>query len=149
MPFLQQKERSEPNSKYKVKAQMITIVDYGMGNLRSVQKALELYYPEVQISSTRDSIEKADALVLPGVGAFGDAISELKERTLLQCLKKQILCKPTLGICLGMQLLFDRSEESPGIQGLGVIEGKHLGDELRDAETAFGACGFLVKEDFS
>ncbi|MFX1532661.1 MAG: imidazole glycerol phosphate synthase subunit HisH [Promethearchaeota archaeon] len=103
---------------------MITIVDYGMGNLRSVQRALELYYPDISITSDSDVIEESQALVLPGVGAFGDAMEELKSRNLLQCLKQQIMMKSTLGICLGMQLLFERSEESPSVEGLGILKGE-------------------------
>jgi len=103
---------------------MITIIDYGVGNLRSVQRALQRYYPDVIISSDVEQIENAKGIVLPGVGAFGDAIEELLQRGLLKVLKKIILGKPTLGICLGLQLLLDSSEESPGVDGLGIIPGK-------------------------
>ena len=103
---------------------MITIIDYGVGNLRSVQRALQRYYPDVIISSDVKQIENAKGIVLPGVGAFGDAIEELLQRGLLKVLKKIILGKPTLGICLGLQLLLDSSEESPGVDGLGIIPGK-------------------------
>ena len=103
---------------------MITIIDYGVGNLRSVQRALQRYYPDVIISSDVKQIENAKGIVLPGVGAFGDAIEELLQRGLLKVLKKIIPRKPTLGICLGLQLLLDSSEESPGVDGLGIIPGK-------------------------
>ena len=103
---------------------MITIIDYGVGNLRSVQRALQRYYPEVIISSDVKQIKNAKGIVLPGVGAFGDAIEELCQRGLLKLLKKIIPGKPTLGICLGLQLLLDSSEESPGVEGLGIIPGK-------------------------
>ena len=103
---------------------MITIIDYGVGNLRSVQRALQRYYPDVIISSDVKQIENAKGIVLPGVGAFGDAIEELYQRGLLKLLKKIIPGKPTLGICLGLQLLLDSSEESPGVEGLGIIPGK-------------------------
>lgn len=103
---------------------MITIIDYGVGNLRSVQRALQRYYPDVIISSDVEQIENAKGIVLPGVGAFGDAIEELLQRGLLKVLKKIIPGKPTLGICLGLQLLLDSSEESPGVDGLGIIPGK-------------------------
>ena len=103
---------------------MITIIDYGVGNLRSVQRALQRYYPDVIISSDVKQIENAKGIVLPGVGSFGDAIEELLQRGLLKVLKKIIPGKPTLGICLGLQLLLDSSEESPGVDGLGIIPGK-------------------------
>ena len=103
---------------------MITIIDYGVGNLRSVQRALQRYYPDVVISSEENQIKNAKGIVLPGVGAFGDAIEELYQRDILNLLKKIIPTKPTLGICLGLQLLLDSSEESPGIDGLGIIPGK-------------------------
>jgi glutamine amidotransferase len=102
---------------------MITILDYGIGNLRSVQRSLQRYYPEVIISDEKRKIEGAVGIVLPGVGAFGDAVEELKKKDLFQVLKQIIPKKPTLGICLGLQLLFDTSEESPGFEGLGIISG--------------------------
>jgi glutamine amidotransferase len=103
---------------------MITIIDYGVGNLRSVQRALQRYYPDVVISREETQIKNAKAIVLPGVGAFGDAIEDLCQTGLLKLLKQVILRKPTLGICLGLQLLLDNSEESPGVDGLGIIPGK-------------------------
>ena len=103
---------------------MITIVDYGMGNLRSVQKAFELYYSKVRISSSFEDILTSDKIVLPGVGAFGVAMQELKKRGLtdaiLDSIKKN---KPFLGICLGLQLLFSESEEGGKTAGLGVLKG--------------------------
>ena len=102
---------------------MITIVDYGIGNLRSVQRAIQRYYPEVIISNEEEQIIKAKGIVLPGVGAFGDAVEELKRKGLFNLLKQIIPTKPTLGICLGMQLLLNESEESPGSKGLGIIPG--------------------------
>ena len=103
---------------------MITIIDYGIGNLRSVQRALQRYHPDVIISNEMKQIKNAKGIVLPGVGAFGDAIEELKQRGLLKFLKQIILRKATLGICLGLQLLLNSSEESPGVKGLGIIPGK-------------------------
>lgn len=104
---------------------MIIIIDYGMGNLRSVSKALEHWGGKVKVSSAAEDIEKADKLVLPGVGAFGDAVRELKLLRLLEPLKAFIRsAKPFLGICLGLQLLFPKSDESPEADGLGVYEGK-------------------------
>jgi len=95
---------------------MITIIDYGIGNLRSVQRSLQRYYSDVIITNEREEIEKSSGIVLPGVGAFGDAVEELKRKGLFTLLKQIIPTKPTLGICLGLQLLFNNSEESPGVE---------------------------------
>jgi glutamine amidotransferase len=103
---------------------MIVIVDYGTGNLRSIQKSIKRYYSEVIITKDFAQIEKAGAIILPGVGAFGDAIKELKENGLLDILIERINQIPTMGICLGMQLLFSQSQESRGVQGLKIIPGK-------------------------
>ena len=103
---------------------MITIIDYGIGNLRSVQRSLQRYYSDVIISNERKEIEKSTGIVLPGVGAFGDAVEELRRKRLFKLLKHIIPTKPTLGICLGLQLLFNNSEESPGVEGLGIFPGK-------------------------
>ena len=103
---------------------MITIIDYGTGNLRSIQRALQRYYSDVIISSEVKHIKNAKGIVLPGVGAFGDTIEELKQRELLKLLKQIIPLKSTLGICLGLQILLNSSEESPGVKGLGIIPGK-------------------------
>jgi len=103
---------------------MITIVDYGVGNLRSVQRAIQRYYPEVIISNEEKQIRRAIGIVLPGVGAFGDAVAELQRKGLFNLLKQIIPAKPTLGICLGMQLLLNNSEESPGVEGFGIIPGQ-------------------------
>ncbi len=103
---------------------MITIIDYGVGNLRSVQRAIQRYYSDVIISNEEEQIKKSTGIVLPGVGAFGDAVKELKRGGLFSLLKQIIPTKPTLGICLGMQLLLNTSEESPGVEGLGIIPGR-------------------------
>lgn len=102
---------------------MITIIDYGAGNLRSVQRAIQRYYPDVIISNEEEQIIKAKGIVLPGVGAYGDAVEELQQNGLFSLLKEVIPVKPTLGICLGMQLLLNKSEESPGVEGFGIIPG--------------------------
>jgi glutamine amidotransferase len=91
---------------------MITIIDYGMGNLRSVQKAFEKFCSNVIVSSSAKDILKADKIILPGVGAFKVAMEELKKRDLIEPIKDSIeKDKPFLGICLGLQLLFSESEE--------------------------------------
>lgn len=103
---------------------MIAIVDCGVGNIRSVQKALEEIYPKVVITDKPDVVSEASGIVLPGVGSFGDAVDELKSSGLFEALRIELLTKPTLGICLGMQLLFESSEEDEkGRRGLGVFEG--------------------------
>ena len=103
---------------------MIVIIDYGSGNLRSIQKSVSKFYKDVQISNNLNIIEKASAIILPGVGAFGDAIKKLTEDNLFDYLKAKLLKVPTLGICLGMQLLFAYSEETINVKGLNVIPGK-------------------------
>jgi glutamine amidotransferase len=96
-----------------------------MGNLRSVQKGLQRMGFEAEITSERDEIERANALVLPGVGAFGDGMEELRSLGLEEMiLRKANLGTPFLGICLGLQVLFEKSEESPGVRGLGIIPGR-------------------------
>lgn len=103
---------------------MIGIIDYGMGNLRSVQKALERLGAKAEIVSHPDRILEFTSLILPGVGAFRDAIHELHEQQFVQPLREYVETgKPLLGICLGMQLLFDRSYEDGDYTGLGLIQG--------------------------
>lgn len=104
---------------------MITIVDYGMGNLRSVQKGFERVGFAAKITEEPQAIRRSRGLVLPGVGAFGDCMANLKARGLIEPLLSYIGSgKPFLGICLGLQLLFERSEESPLAQGLGFFKGE-------------------------
>ena len=104
---------------------MIAIVDYQMGNLRSVQKAFERVGHETLVTGDPDQIRAADRVVLPGVGAFGDAMHELTNRDLVPVLRETIDGgKPFLGICLGLQLLFDRSYEDGEHAGLGVLPGQ-------------------------
>ena len=103
---------------------MIAIIDYQMGNLRSVQKALETVGAEAVITSDPSVLEQADKVILPGVGAFEDAIKELQQRDLVSPIQDLIASgKPLLGICLGLQLLFDVSYEGGEFEGLGVIAG--------------------------
>ncbi len=104
---------------------MIAIVDYQMGNLRSVQKALERVGHAATITDDPQKIAAADKLVLPGVGAFGDAMRELRNRDLIQPIRDFIAKgRPFLGICLGLQLLFDESDEGGTQAGLAVIPGR-------------------------
>jgi glutamine amidotransferase len=104
---------------------MIVIVDYGMGNLRSVEKAFAFLGHDVVVSHEPANLEKAGGIVLPGVGSFGDAMHELESRKLEEPLRGAIDAGiPFLGICLGYQLLFEDSEESPGIAGLAILPGR-------------------------
>lgn len=104
---------------------MIAIIDYGMGNLRSVEKAFRAVGAETVVSGSADVIRRADKVVLPGVGAFGDCMKNLTERGLVSVIHETVaLGKPLLGICLGLQLFFESSEESPGVQGLGIFKGE-------------------------
>lgn len=104
---------------------MIAIIDYGMGNLRSVQKGFEQVGYEALVTDEPEKLAEATALVLPGVGAFSAAIKRLREAGLVDTIKREINSgKPYLGICLGLQLLFTESEEGGHHSGLGVIEGR-------------------------
>ena len=104
---------------------MIAIVDYGMGNLRSVEKALEFLGAEVVVTRDAKTIARADALILPGVGAFAAAMANLSELNLIDPILKSVGDnKPFLGICLGMQLLAEKSYEYGVHEGLGIVKGK-------------------------
>ena len=103
---------------------MITIIDYGAGNLFSVQNALNFLGLENKVSGNASDINSADALILPGVGAFRQAMEKLSETGLIDCIKENAKNKPLLGICLGMQMLFDESDEFGTTKGLGLIDGK-------------------------
>ena len=104
---------------------MIAIIDYGAGNLQSVKKALDYLGEPNLITAKSSEIEAADALILPGVGSFGDAMQSLSDSGLLETVRTAALSDtPFLGICLGLQLLFPESEESKGVKGLGVLPGK-------------------------
>src|SRR5882724_4934283 len=103
---------------------MIALVDYGMGNLRSVEKALARVGADVRIVSDAKSVLAADAVVLPGVGAFGDCMANLGKAGLVEAIREFICTKrPFLGICLGFQALFESSEEAPGVKGLAIFPG--------------------------
>ncbi|MCM1027375.1 MAG: imidazole glycerol phosphate synthase subunit HisH [Roseburia sp.] len=104
---------------------MIAVIDYDAGNIRSVEKALLFLREEVTVTRDPERILAADGVILPGVGAFGDAMEKLRAYGLIEvireCVERQT---PFLGICLGLQLLFDSSEESPGVEGLHILKGR-------------------------
>ena len=104
---------------------MTAIIDYDAGNLKSVEKALQALGEETVITRDREEILAADRVILPGVGAFGDAMEKLHQYGLVEIIR-QVVQKgtPFLGICLGLQLLFEESEESQGVPGLGILKGK-------------------------
>lgn len=106
---------------------MIAIIDYDAGNIKSVEKALQKLGADVVITKDAEEILRADKVILPGVGAFGDAMANLKkfglDKVIYQVVEKGT---PFLGICLGLQLLFERSDETPGVAGLGILKGEIL-----------------------
>ena len=106
---------------------MIAVIDYDAGNLKSVEKALLRLGEEAVVSRERETILEADKVILPGVGSFGDAMGKLREfgldKVIYEVVEKGM---PFLGICLGLQLLFERSDEAPGVEGLGILKGEIL-----------------------
>lgn len=110
----------------KMKKNDITIIDYGSGNLQSVKKAFDYLRVKTKITSNPKEILNADKIVFPGVGNFGEAMKNLRKRKLLFPIKKELISqkKQYLGICLGLQLLFEESEESPNVKGLSIFQGK-------------------------
>lgn len=106
-------------------ATKVAVLDYGIGNLRSAAKALERVGADARLTDSGVEVEAADAVVLPGVGAFGACMSSLRERGLEEVTRAACASgRPFLGICVGMQMLFSSSEEDPGVDGLGVIPGR-------------------------
>lgn len=128
---------------------MIGIIDYGMGNLRSVQKAFEFIGYKAEIISDRKEIERADKIVLPGVGAFADAIATIREKefdkAIYEAADKK---KPFLGICLGMQMVFDKSYENGEYEGLGLIKGevKRLPDTVKIPHIGWNNLNVKMRE---
>ena len=121
---------------------MIAIIDYDAGNIKSVEKALKYLGEDAVITRDREEILSADKVILPGVGAFGDAMEQLKKYELDKVIH-QVTAenKPFLGICLGLQLLFEGSDESQGVEGLHVLDGQIL--RIPD-QCIF--CTFLLSE---
>lgn len=106
---------------------MVAIIDYDAGNIKSVEKAVIALGHEAVVTREREEILSAQHVILPGVGSFGDAMAKLEQYNLVDVIREVVERKiPFLGICLGLQLLFDSSEESPGIKGLGILPGRIL-----------------------
>lgn len=104
---------------------MIAIMDYDAGNIKSVEKALAFLGEEAVVTRDRETILGAEKVILPGVGSFGDAMGRIRSYGLEEVIHEVVDCKiPFLGICLGLQLFFERSEESPGVKGLGLLPGE-------------------------
>lgn len=115
---------------------MIATIDYDAGNLKSVEKALLALGEDVLVTRDREKLLAADKVILPGVGNFGDAMEKLKSYGLVSVIHELAeMGKPFLGICLGLQLLFERSDEAPGVEGLGILKGEIVripdGEELK------------------
>lgn len=104
---------------------MIAIIDYDAGNIKSVEKAFQALGQDVVVTRDKDIILNAEGVILPGVGAFGDAMKKLEDYDLVDTIHKVVDANtPFLGICLGLQLMFEESEETPGVKGLGLLKGK-------------------------
>lgn len=114
---------------------MIAVIDYGVGNLYSLTSSLRFIGADVQVTNKAEDLEAADKIILPGVGAFEDAIKKLRATGLVETLDAQVAAgKPLMGICLGMQLLFDVSYEYGEFEGLGYIKGKVISMRERVAD---------------
>lgn len=125
----------------------VAIIDYGAGNIRSVENAMRALGQRAVLTSDPDEIRRADHVILPGVGSFGDAMACIRERGLEKVIHE--VCEngtPFLGICLGLQILFEESEETPGVKGLSILKGKVVrfpaeqSDTFRRTNGAEGAC---------
>ncbi|MBO5473445.1 MAG: imidazole glycerol phosphate synthase subunit HisH [Lachnospiraceae bacterium] len=115
---------------------MIAIIDYDAGNIKSVEKAVNALGYDAVVTRDKDVISGADHVILPGVGAFGDAMEKLHHYGLVDIIRKVVENKvPLLGICLGLQLMFESSEEAPGVEGLGLLKGRIIliphGEDLK------------------
>jgi len=129
---------------------MITVLDYGAGNVRSVINAIETLGYDVKVVSHAHDIESADKLVFPGVGSFGSMMRILNEKKLVEPLRKYLLANRSfLGICLGMQALFGKSEESPNIEGLGIFPGQSRRFDIPSAVPHIGWNGIHIKQKSS
>ena len=127
---------------------MIAVIDYGVGNLYSVEKALLQFSSDVLVTSRESDILAADKLVLPGVGDFGECMKNLEGTGLIPAIMKKVKAgTPLLGICIGLQILFEGSEESPGAKGLGLFKGmvkKIVAPELKVPHMGWNSADFKV-----
>ena len=126
---------------------MVAIIDYDAGNIKSVEKAVSLLGHEVLLTREQDEILSADHVILPGVGAFGDAMEKLQGYGLVSVIREVAEKKiPFLGICLGLQLMFESSEEAPGVAGLGLLPGKIMripdGENLKIPHIGWNSLAF-------
>lgn len=131
---------------------MIAILDYDAGNIKSVEKAIEYLGQNARITRDRDEIFASEKVILPGVGSFGDAMGKLKEYKLDQVIYDVVDNKiPFLGICLGLQLLYENSEETPGVTGLGLLKGtiKRIPDSKGLKIPHMGWNSLEIKKDAS
>ena len=104
---------------------MTALIDYGAGNLYSVEKALTAVGADVKVTSNKEDLKRAKKIILPGVGAFGDCMKNLESTGLIPTILEEVAAgKFLLGICVGLQILFEESEESPNVKGLGIFKGK-------------------------
>ncbi len=130
---------------------MIAIIDYDAGNIASVEKAVKKLGYECIVTRDKEVLQKADKLILPGVGAFKDAMDKLNEYGLTDIVKKLVLedKKPILGICLGLQLMFESSEENPGVEGLSLLKGEIVrlpeGDDRKIPHMGWNSLEFPKK----
>ena len=126
---------------------MIAIIDYGVGNIRNVERSFQEMGMEVVVTRDIKVIDSADAMILPGVGAFRDAIYNLEKYNLKECIKRNVeKGKFLVGICLGMQLLYDKSYEDGEYEGLGLLEGDIVKFELGDLKVPHMGWNSLVKD---
>jgi imidazole glycerol-phosphate synthase subunit HisH len=124
---------------------MIAVIDYGMGNLRSVEKALQVAGARARVTDRPSDLARAGKIVFPGVGAFGEAMLELKRLHLIEPIKDAIAeGKPFLGLCLGLQLLFEKSEEAPGARGLCILKGEVKRFKFTSCELRVASYGLKV-----
>ena len=129
----------------------IAIIDYGMGNIHSVAKSIQVCGVEPVITNKKSQISSADKIIFPGVGAFDDAMLELKKLDLISVIQEQVNCKkPFLGICLGMQLLLESSQEATINQGLGILKGQVVkfsaGHSLKVPHMGWNNCKVVDKD---
>ena len=129
---------------------MIAIIDYDAGNIKSVEKACQFLGEEVIVTRDRETIMAADGVILPGVGAFGDAMEKLHSYELADTIKDVAKSgKPFLGICLGLQLMFESSDEAPGVEGLGILPGKIVripdGEDIKVPHIGWNSLSFPNK----